>query len=209
MPLRPAESGRPHRRTGVAPVSISAGSGHRMVCWLAPSHCRSSGRFFKFETGAPPVLRHGSGLSLPCCRIGRPAYVLRNGWQLSYAHCYPPSLPAWFQGGNGGQALNRTLGGRPIAGRNKPRCKETASGSDPVNKGQTGWVDAFPKPSMPIIKTGMSMSATPRFSKSQMNCSKYETPVDIWSAKRFTGTTSIPASICYSFLKIVILAQTL
>lgn len=46
--------------------------------------------------------------------------------------------------------------------------------------------------SIPIIITGMSMSATPLFFKSQMNCSKYETPVDISSANPFTGTISIP-----------------
>ena len=50
--------------------------------------------------------------------------------------------------------------------------------------------------SMPSISTGMSMSATPRFSRSHTNCSKYETPVDMLAAKAFTGTISIPASIC-------------
>lgn len=63
--------------------------------------------------------------------------------------------------------------------------------------------------STPKIRTGISMSASPRFSKSQTNCSKYETPVDISSAKDLTGTISTPASINPRRLKIVILAQTL
>lgn len=33
--------------------------------------------------------------------------------------------------------------------------------------------------SIPRINTGISISETPRCSKSQINCSKYETPVDI------------------------------
>ena len=49
--------------------------------------------------------------------------------------------------------------------------------------------------SIPRINTGISMSETPRFSRSQTNCSKYDTPVDISLAKDLTGTISIPASI--------------
>ncbi len=49
--------------------------------------------------------------------------------------------------------------------------------------------------SMPRISTGMSMSATPRFWRSQTNCSKYDTPEDICSAKTLTGTISTPASM--------------
>ena len=62
---------------------------------------------------------------------------------------------------------------------------------------------------MPRISTGMSRFDTPRCSRSQTNCSKYDSPVDIWSANDLTGTISTPTSIRSSLWNIVILAHTL
>ena len=63
--------------------------------------------------------------------------------------------------------------------------------------------------SMPNTRTGISILDIPLFSKSQTNCSKYDTPVDISSANCFIGTISTPASTCPILLNIVIFAHTL
>ncbi len=88
---------------------------------------------------------------------------------------------------------------------------EICQGEDPwiaLGNFMNDWFD-YAKDRREQLVTGMSISDTPRCSKSHTNCSKYDTPVDISSAKLFTGTISMPQSMTPILAKIVIFAHTL